>query len=479
MHRFALPLVVLLLLVASALRVAGIYDDFWLDEIWSWRISGQLGSPWQVFTHPAALYDNNHPLNTLLMWSQGVHPGWRLYRVPNLLAGVASVAVAAVITRRRGRLEALVGTLLVGFSYPLVLFSSEARGYALVVFFALVAFDALERYLASRGWFWNVVYVLACILGLLAHLTFVYFLAAAAAWSTVRFARERQGPSFVAWHTLRLHLLPAVSLALLYVVFVRNLTIGGAPNEDLFPAVRNALSDLLGAEGSPNLAVALIVAAAVLVMMTVRMLRARRDDFWVFLVTVVVTPFVVVSLQILFVEGRQPIMARYFLVPFVFVLIGWAMLFGDWLKRRSARRVASAAIIIGFVALNLYHTALFLRVGRGHYHDAVQYMATYPPGRTPPPVIVVSSDHPLRTAMVLHFYSVFVPPQQQMIIYNDADVTRLAPRTHGPPMWVVFHSPLHGTPPRGAGFDQYVFDREFPYYGLSGYSWYLYRHRGL
>ena len=479
MHRFVGPLVVLLLLVASALRVMGVYDDFWLDEIWSSRVSGELAYWWQVFTHPSARYDNNHPLNTMLMWAQGVHPGWRLYRVPHVLAGVASVAVAAIILRRRGPLEALVGTLLVGFSYPLVFFSSEARGYALVVFFALVAFDALERYLASRGWFSNVVYVVACALGLLAHLTFVYFLAAAVAWSTMRFARERRGGGFVAWHLLRLHLLPGASLALLYVVFVRHLTIGGAPTEALFDAVRNALGDLLGAEESPDLAVALILASFLLLVINIRTLRAGRDDLWVFLVTVVVTPFVVVTLQILIVEARQPIMARYFLVPFAFVLIGWSVLLSDGLRRRGVWRVASASLVVGFVALNLYHTVLFLRVGRGHYHDAVTYMATYPPGRTPPPVIVISSDHPLRTGWVLSFYSRFLPPQQQMVIYDDKDPTRLAPRTNGPPMWLVFHSPLHGQPPHGAALDQYVFDREFPHYGLSGYSWYLYRHRGL
>ena len=70
-ERLAFPLIAVLVLAASALRVAGIYDDFWLDEIWSWRMAGDLASPWLVFTHPSARYDNNHPLNTMLMWAQG------------------------------------------------------------------------------------------------------------------------------------------------------------------------------------------------------------------------------------------------------------------------------------------------------------------------------------------------------------------------------------------------------------------------
>jgi hypothetical protein len=503
-QRLAFPLIVALILVASALRVAGMYDDFWLDEIWSWRIAGDIATPWQILTHPVARFDNNHPLNTLLMWAQGVHPGWRLYRVPALACGTASVVAAVVILRRRGIVEAVVGALLVGFSYPLAFFSSEARGYALVVFFALVAFDALERYVRSRGWVWNLIYVAACALGFLSHLTFAYFFAAAVVWSAVRFLVQRRAgddaregeaetqrsrvldyasPSrargAAVWHLLRLHLLPATCLALLYVIFVRHLTIGGAPSQSLFEAVRNALGDLLGAQEMPTVAVVLIVVALLLVVLIVRRLRARRDDLWVFLLTVVVMPFVAIALQIQFVEARQPIMARYFLVPFVFFLMGLTILLADWLRRRGARRMLAGTVVVGFVALNVYQTVLFLRVGRGHYQDAVTYMATYPPGRTPPGVIVVSSDHPLRTGLVLYFYSRMLPPQQQIVIYNDMDVAHLAPRTHGPPMWLVFHSPVRGAPPRGLAIDQYVFDREFPYYGLSGYSWYLYRHRGL
>jgi hypothetical protein len=95
--------------------------------------------------------------------------------------------------------------------------------------------------------------------------------------------------------------------------------------------------------------------------------------------------------------------------------------------------------------------------------------------RTNRPVITVLSDHPLRTEMVLEFYKFFVPPVQQLVIY---DGTAQRPQwTHGPPMWVIVHKNRRGEPPDQ--FQGYVFEREFPYYGLSGYSWYLYRRRGF
>jgi hypothetical protein len=463
-----------LIAVAAMLRLMGVYDDFWLDEIWSWRIAANMARPWQILTDPGAHWDNNHPLNTLLMWFIGVHPYGRVYRAPALLAGIASVIVASLILRRRGRPEMLAGLLLVGFSYPLVFFSSEARGYALVIFFALLAFDAIDRYLTSRGVVSNAIFILACILGFASHLTFLYLYAGVFAWSISRLLREARPLRSGVLHLLRLHVVPLAWVGFLYVTFVRHLQIGGAPSERLVDALRDSLGRLLGAGDSPAAAVAMILLGGVLFVATLRSLYRRRMDLWIALAAAVVTPVVVVAFQVTFVEQRQPIASRYFLVPFVFFLLGLSILLGDWLRRRDAWRWAAIALLAGFLALNLYHTAWFLRIGRGQYLAAVARMSE----RTPLPVIVVSSDHAWRTGFVLNFYRFFLPPHQQMIIYDDSNLPRLAPRTHGPPMWVVIHSNLRGQPPAEA-FDQYVFDREFTYYGFSGYSWYLYRHRQL
>src|SRR5688500_17228352 len=168
-----------LVFLAAVPRVAGVYGDFWLDEIWSWRIAANIAAPKWILLHPVARYDNNHPLNTLTMWLSGHHVYSAVYRVPAVMSGIGTIVVAAIVLRRRGVAEMFAGVLLVGFACRLVSCSSEARGYAPAVFFALVAFDALDRYLRSRGWFANLAFVLACVLGIAAHLTFVYFWAAA------------------------------------------------------------------------------------------------------------------------------------------------------------------------------------------------------------------------------------------------------------------------------------------------------------
>jgi len=98
------------LLVAAALRAAGLGTELWMDELLSLRSVQALSSPLQVFTEVHR--DNNHYLNSLWMWTVGSGaPGW-LLRLPPLLFGVALVGLAYRIERSGGRLPAIVAALI-------------------------------------------------------------------------------------------------------------------------------------------------------------------------------------------------------------------------------------------------------------------------------------------------------------------------------------------------------------------------------
>jgi hypothetical protein len=476
--RLLTPALLLIITIAAVLRLAGVYDDFWMDEIWSWHIANTMEHPLDVLLNREARSDNNHPLNTWLMMMLGRHPHWQVYRAPAVVAGIAAVVAAMIFLRRRGAVEMLVGALLLGFSYPLVQFSSEARGYALAVCFALVGLDALDRYLRSRGWISNAIFVISCALGSFAHLSFIHFLAGAIVWSAWRLWRETEGwPSRVLIHLARLHAIPMAAVALLYLTFVRHLTIGGAPYESRWSAIRDAIGGLLGAGDSRVAAIALISLAAALFVAALVDLRRRGDELWIFLlIVVIVSPALVLARQVLFIEHRQPIAPRYFLVPYAFFLIAIALMLAQWLRqqRRGALRWCAAAIIAAGLSVNLWHTSKFLRIGRGQYLDAVLHMSEH----TPAPYITVLADDRMRTAMVLDFYRRWLPPAQAMVIY-DGSANPPAPQTHGPPIWIIVHSNQRGVVPENYEAQGYVFDREFGYYGLSGYSWYVYRHRSL
>jgi len=63
-----------------------------------------------------------------------------LYRSPSIVAGSLAVPLAGLIARERGRIEELTAMLFVSLSYLLVHYSSESRGYGMVILFSLSGF---------------------------------------------------------------------------------------------------------------------------------------------------------------------------------------------------------------------------------------------------------------------------------------------------------------------------------------------------
>lgn len=139
-------------LIAFALRWSGAGGPLWLDELVSVDfVTGQNG-PKGVLT----VHDNNHFLNTLWLAFVGADAPARLQRALAIALGVAAVPLAALLMMPRGRLAALAAAAMVAFATPLVVYGSEARGYAGLVVCALTLMIAADRHLnggpASLRW---------------------------------------------------------------------------------------------------------------------------------------------------------------------------------------------------------------------------------------------------------------------------------------------------------------------------------------
>src|SRR5262249_34148389 len=148
------------------------WHDFWFDEAWSALLVREgVGSPLDILTRLHV--DNNHPLNSLFLYALGDRSAWIVYRIPSLLFGIASVVLAGRIMSQRGRVQAVVAMILIGCSYPLIAYSSEARGYAAMIFFVLLALDAYERYLITRAGLPLTAVWTGVLLGFLAHPAFL------------------------------------------------------------------------------------------------------------------------------------------------------------------------------------------------------------------------------------------------------------------------------------------------------------------
>lgn len=137
--------------VALLLRLWGINQDLWLDEI-----STLVGNMRLTPLETAATFSsaNQHLLNSVAgsisirVFGEST---WAV-RLPALLFGVATIPVffvlARVVTKRA---EAIFATLFLTISYHHVWFSQNARGYSAMIFFTVLSTLFLVRWLENRN----------------------------------------------------------------------------------------------------------------------------------------------------------------------------------------------------------------------------------------------------------------------------------------------------------------------------------------
>jgi len=178
-----------------------------------------------------------------------------------------------------------------------------------------------------------------------------------------------------------------------------------------------------------------------------------------------VTPALMLS-----VNGRSYLYVRYFVIlfPFFYLMLGEAM---DAVARKG---IWLRTTLIGICALmlagNAVSTIEFLRVGRGGYLNAVNYMAA----NTPRPQITVGGDHNFRNGYPIDFYSRYLPKDRSMV-YLRSD----AWPSEGPD-WYLIHKtcseedfePASVVSVRGG---TYRLVESYPVLCLSGVAWHLYR----
>ena len=174
----ALSLLVVITLIAIALRAYHIGSDLWLDEITPIVDYGHMPFAQVLGTY---LRTNNHLLNTLLIkLSIGAfgESEWSV-RLPAMLFGAATVPLFYWIGRLAlSRWASVASALVLAVSYHHVFFSQNARGYSAYLFFGLLTSGVLIRALADdRGWRW-CLYVVAIVLGFASLANMVFVLAA-------------------------------------------------------------------------------------------------------------------------------------------------------------------------------------------------------------------------------------------------------------------------------------------------------------
>lgn len=341
--------------LAALLRLAATWNDLWLDEIWTLTLITGLRAPLEIVT--ALHHDNNHVLNTFFLYLLRPLGSEWLYRVPALVAGIATVVLGAYLAGlddppgqaaddARPQVRALVAAIVLGVSHPLVQYASEARGYALALAFGLGAMVVAVRarvrpWSRTAPWCWALL-----VLALLSHALALHLLVGLVGWGTVRtLGRDgvAKGIATLAWWFA----VPVLAFTAFYLGFLRGITVGGGNREGILPPLARAAAVVSGLPVDLPLALAL---ALVLAIATggLRVMARRGSDLWVlFVVGMVVSPAALAVTQ-----PTDLYAERYFLVSMLLWLLCLARLVA-WLGARGgAATGAAVAMLVLFAVAN-------------------------------------------------------------------------------------------------------------------------------
>lgn len=449
--------------VALGLRVAASRGALWLDEIWSLNWATRISSPVQILT--TVQHDNNHFLNTLYLFLLGSGWPWFTYRLLSVAAGVATVLVAGWIGLRRGRLEQVVAMVLTASSYLLVHYSSEARGYALIVFFSFASYQCLHRFLETQHRVWGGLFTLCSILGFLSHVAFAQVFIALMFWSVAGYFSDSELPVLRARSLGWCLGIPICVFGLLYLLNLRHMTLGGGPEYSMPAILLEAMSLTVG---GPQGGVAAVIATLLWlagVAFGFREIRSGSCGEWRFFAVVLLVPV----LQVL-VAQPPFLFVRYFLLASAFSLLLLSFALAAWIRRRGLRGGLAVTAITLFVLANSVHCVQLLRLGRGQYREALQYMAS----TVSSDPVRFASDHPHGNEILIDYYSQYIMPRRTFIHERAVDWV------HQPPHWLILHRYVtwHEEPaPREYRVDNvtYQLRREFDCAMLSGWRWRCYQ----
>ncbi len=439
--------------------------DLWLDEIWSIFMAELSTGPWDIFTR--FQHDNNHFINTIYLYFLGRQKYFFLYRMLAVCSGIGSLFLLTYIAGRRGHVEALFATVLAGFSYPLVLYFSEARGYAPAVFCALLAFVYLQKCLDRATAGRLIIFWFAVIAGILSHLSFVMVIIAMFVFTVIVKVNNRRNVSIVrkTAEISLLYLVPLLFCILFYIFFIKHMVVGGGPIYKYRDVIGQTACFAMGVPLGKYFQIMALLFCGVILISGCLMLAKERKYEWVFFAMVLlVSPAVILALA-----RPKCLYLRYFIVCFPFFYLLACYLAGACFRRKELVFRLLAVAIVLFMTLGQIDRLISLMViGRGSYRDALLDIASC----SAKDVIKISTDHDFQGSMICSFYERFLPAGQKVQYIEKASCMENKPE------WVLTQSQDSVLRPKPELFPpwgiKYRLVGIYKTSELSGWNWYLY-----
>jgi hypothetical protein len=389
---------------------------------------------------------------------------------------------------------AYIAVILTSWSYLLVHYGTEARGYSLVIFFALLAWYALQQFedrgdergrcvrssplqaattasrlpncvnaeIRARSWIWIVVFWGAVVLGFLSHLEFAICFAGLVAWALWRCVRYRSTWRRAVLDLIALFTVPIILLLVFYFVSIRGMEVGAGPPYRLWPLLIKTASYMVGGPASGGAAGIAALVAVVSIYFVLTYLMFERDDRWIFYAVVIILPLGLIAILL-----PVSLSVRYFMISVAASLLLLCSGFAALLGRRVEGSYIALTLLLAFVAGNAVNTSNLLRFGRGQYVAALRFMEKNSDGRE----VVITSDHDFRNAMLVNYYKRHLA-RPDLIRYATAETLS----EHGAD-WLILHRfELTRWTDRvtDAYGNAYQLVKIYKYSDNSGWNWLLY-----
>jgi hypothetical protein len=463
------PLLCAIILVGAVARVGPMFHDFWLDEAWSYiLVRDFVSTPVDILN--TVHTDNNHPLNSLALYLLGPTVEWPVYRLPAWISGVLCVPLSFAVMRRFGDPHAIYAAALVACSYPLIVYSTEARGYGTMLCCLLLALYSLQRWLLAPRWTTCGVFWTAVILAALSHLTAIHGYLAMLVFSVNELRRRSATFAGGLADYAKLHTVPLLFLVAFYWVYVRHISVAGSAPTRLIGTLAATMTMALGGPASGPLAVLYVGAFLMLLFLGLDRMKNRSDGWHVlFAGGIVLVPLPLITLRLFLHPESTPIFPRYFLTSIILFLMLTGFLLGELHQRQRRGKIICGVLLALIIAGNFIHTARFTLTGRGQYLQALRQIVREGPERP----IHVASNSDFRTSMLLAFYRTYLPNEPPIVYHSRQDLEPVPTID----WWIVefLDSPLQPPPELETDRGRFSLVRYFDFYGPSGCGWGIYR----
>jgi hypothetical protein len=450
-------------LVCAVIICAAARGDLWLDEIWSIFFAEAAKSPWDIIS--LFKHDNNHLLNTFYLYLIGKQNHLVVYRFFSITVGIGSLFLLTVLAGKWGHLESIFVLLFAGFSYPLILFFSEARGYAPAIFFALSSLFVLEKCLTNYSTIKLLLFWLSSCLGTLSHLSFVIVFLSLSVWVLYK---EFSGPSSLKaklYNSFKYLFIPSAFILVFYLFYARGMTIGGGDINDTSTEISKGIIYLLGLPHSlTRLEFTVLGLFAIVTLIGTYLFCQDKNKLWSFVIGVLVLPPIV----IIFTTRPTVYYFRYLVVTYPFFYLMLSHIFGKLYRKSNRYSYVAIILICLYLIGQMQQLWPLFKYGRGNYQAILREVSNNSSGN----VLRIGSDHDFRNKMLLSFYQRFMPPYQSLH-YIDQKLWNI-----DSPEWIILHKADRSFKPEPfisiSDQQTYKLTKVERSVGESGFSWFLY-----